>query len=111
MEGRMKISKGKRGKRFEERVGEAALEEAEGGKRVRVNGAMTAGMVNGNSRRYAAPVLEAALGELSQHLNESAGQGRAVELLGEAEHPSDKSTRRPNLLETVARREYARIRR
>ena len=100
----MAMPKGK--KRFEERIECAAvLEEAQEGKprRVRFEGAMTAEIVNGNNRRYPAPVIQAAIDELGEHLHESAGQGRAVQLLGEAEHPSDKSTRRPNLLETVTK--------
>ena len=47
-------------------------------------------------------VIEAAITELRGHLNESAGQGRAIQVLGEAEHPSDKGGR-PNLLETVTK--------
>jgi len=100
-----KKKKGK-GQRFEERIEcEAVLEEAQEGKprRVRYEKAMTADIVNGNDRRYPAQVLKAAIEELGEHLHESAGQGRAIQLLGEAEHPSDKSTRRPNLLETVTK--------
>lgn len=99
-------SKEKGGKRFEERMECAAeLMEAVEGKprRVRFKGAMTADIVNGNDRRYPASVLQAAVEELTTHLHESAGQGRAVQVLGEAEHPSDKSTRRANLLETVTK--------
>lgn len=97
-------SKKRKGK-FEERVQAALkLEEAEEGKprRIKIEGAMTAGVVNGNKRRYPAHVVEAAVAELRNHLNESAGQGRAVQILGEAEHPSDKGGR-PNLLETVTK--------
>lgn len=94
-------------KRFEERIdGQMVLEEAIEGKprRVRFKEAMTAGVINGNKRRYPVPVLEAAVAELATHLHESAGQGRAIQvLLGEAEHPSDKPTRRSNLLETITR--------
>lgn len=81
------------------------LQEAEEGKprRVRYREAMTADIVNGNGRRYSRSVLEAAVAELRNHLNESAGQGRYVQVLGEAEHPSDKPTGRPNLLETVVK--------
>lgn len=92
-----------KGKKFEERVdARTVLEEAQEGKprRVRIEGAITANVVNGNGRRYPAPVIEAAVAELRGHLNESAGQGRAIQLLGEAEHPSDKGGR-PNLLETI----------
>lgn len=95
----------KKGKRFEERVDASiTLEEAEEGKgrRIKIEGAMTAGVVNGNKRRYPVHVIEAAVAELRSHLNESAGQGRAVQVLGEAEHPSDKGGR-PNLLETVTK--------
>jgi len=84
--------------------GRMELEEAEEGKprSIRVNGAMTAEVVNGNHRVYPRSVLEAAVAELSSHLNESAGQGRAIRILGEAEHPSDKGGR-ANLLETVVK--------
>lgn len=79
------------------------VEAVEGAPRsIRVNGAMTAEIVNGNRRVYPSSVLEAAVAELSSHLNESAGQGRAVRILGEAEHPSDKGGR-ANLLETVTK--------
>jgi len=93
-------------KRFEERIDcEVVLLEAQEDKprRVRFEKAMTADIVNGNNRRYPAQVLQVAVKELRDHLHESAGQGRAIQLLGEAEHPSDKSTRRPNLLETVVK--------
>lgn len=84
---------------------QAELQEREEGKprRIRFREAMTADVVNGNGRRYGAPVLEAAVQELRTHLNESAGQGRIAQVLGEAEHPSDKPTGRPNLLETVVK--------
>jgi hypothetical protein len=95
----------RKGKRFEERVdARVALQEAEEGKprRIRIEGAMTANVVNGNNRRYPSSVLESAVAELGGHLNESPGQGRAAQILGEAEHPSDKGGR-PNLLETVTK--------
>jgi len=98
-------SKKRKGARFEERVqASLKLEEAVDGKprRIKIEGAITAGVVNGNKRRYPAHVVEAAVAELRNHLNESAGQGRAVQILGEAEHPSDKGGR-PNLLETVTK--------
>ncbi len=84
--------------------GRMELVEAEEGKprSIRVNGAMTAEVVNGNRRVYPSSVLEAAVAELRDHLNESAGQGRAIRILGEAEHPSDKGGR-ANLLETVTK--------
>jgi hypothetical protein len=84
--------------------GRMELREAvEGAPRsIRVNGAMTAEIVNGNRRVYPRSVLEAAVAELRNHLNESAGQGRAVQMLGEAEHPSDKGGR-ANILETVVK--------
>jgi hypothetical protein len=91
-------------KRFEECVGQQLeLLESEGEdkpRRVRAVG-ITAGVVNANNRRYSKAVLQQAVEELRGHLHESAGQGRLRQLLGEAEHPSDKPTRRPNLLETV----------
>jgi len=97
--------------RFEERVEQrltlTSLEEgqdANGIRKVKAIG-ITAGVVNGNRRRYPRPVLESALGELNNHLHESAGQGRLV-ATGEAEHPSDKGGR-PSLLETVIKWEAA----
>jgi len=95
----------KKGQRFEERVNAVvALLEREDGKprKIKIDGAIQAGVVNGNGRRYPSPVLKAAIVELNDHLNESAGQGRAIQVLGEAEHPSDKGGR-PNLLETVTK--------
>jgi len=97
--------KKKRGARFEERVNAViALEEGEAGKprKIKIQGAMTANVVNGNRRRYPVEVVRSAVEELRSHLNESAGQGRAIQVLGEAEHPSDKGGR-PNLLETVTK--------
>lgn len=98
---------GGRRQRFVERVDqrlelvESEGEEGGGPRRVRAVG-ITADVINANGRRYPRAVLEAAIEELRGHLHESAGQGRLmVQLLGEAEHPSDKSTGRPNLLETV----------
>ncbi len=78
------------------------LEEATEGemRHIRANDVIVAGVVNGNDRRYPIPVVRAAVEEARGHLHESLGQGRAI-LLGEAEHPSDKAARRPNLLETV----------
>ncbi|MCG3208635.1 MAG: hypothetical protein FOGNACKC_02247 [Anaerolineae bacterium] len=61
---------------------------------------ITAGVVNGNGRRYARHVLEAAIREVRNHLRESAGQGRMV-LTGEADHPADKGHRAPLLQETI----------
>lgn len=63
---------------------------------------------NENNRRYPKAVELRALQKLSPKLNESAGQGRAFvmqpgQLLGEADHPSDKATTRPLLLETVVK--------
>lgn len=98
-------SKKKKGQRIEERVNaRVSLLEREEGKprRIRIDGAIQADVVNGNDRLYPGAVLQAAVAELSNHLNESAGQGRAIQVLGEAEHPSDKGGR-PNLLETVTK--------
>ena len=95
----------RKGLRIEERLNAAvSLLEKEDSRprRVKIDGAIQAGVVNGNGRRYPAPVLQAAIAELNDHLNESAGQGRAIQVLGEAEHPSDKGGR-PNLLETVTK--------
>jgi hypothetical protein len=93
----------KRGRRLEERIDAMAVleEKVEGQpRRIKFEKAMTAGIVNGNGRRYSVDVIHAAVAELSGHLHESAGQARAIQLLGEAEHPSDKGGR-PNILETV----------
>ena len=51
--------------------GQIELQEAEEGKprRIRFKEAMTADIINGNGRRYSAPVLEAAVQELRTHLN------------------------------------------
>jgi hypothetical protein len=95
----------KKGTKFNERVNaQVVLEEREEGKprRIKIEGAITANVVNGNKRRYPAEVVRSAVEELRSHLNESAGQGRAIQILGEAEHPSDKGGR-PNLLETVTK--------
>ena len=94
-----------KGQRFDEQVDAVVkLLEGEAGKprRIRIDGAIQADVVNGNGRLYPGAVLETAVAELSDHLNESAGQGRAIQVLGEAEHPSDKGGR-PNLLETVTK--------
>ncbi len=77
------------------------LEGADGPKRIKAIG-ICAGVVNGNHRRYSAEVLRAAVADLRQHLHESAGQGRAIYLLGEAEHPESKA-RRPSLREVVVK--------
>ena len=99
--------KKRNGKRFEERVEHVEVDLLEssddGPRQIRVKGAMTVGVINGNSRRYGRPVARAALEELHEHLHESPGQGRAIQILGEAEHPSSKTSRRPNLLETVTK--------
>jgi len=90
--------------RLVERVADSRvrLVESEGGLTGRITAiGLTADTVNGNGRRYPARVVEAAVRELRGHLHESAGQGRLIQVLGEAEHPSDKPTRRPNILETV----------
>lgn len=98
-------SKKKKGLKFNERINaQVVLEEREEGKprKIKIEGAMTANVVNGNGRRYPVDVVRSAVEELRSHLNESAGQGRAIQVLGEAEHPSDKGGR-PNLLETVTK--------
>jgi hypothetical protein len=85
----------------------APVQEAQGdgARRIRAVG-MTADIVNGNGRRYPRAVLAGAIEHLNKHLHESAGQGRLV-ATGEVEHPSDKGTGRPNLLETVIKWEAA----
>lgn len=80
-------------------------ETTNGARRIRAIG-MTADTVNGNGRRYPRAVLAGAIEHLNKHLHESVGQGRLV-ATGEAEHPSDKGTGRPNLLETVIKWEAA----
>lgn len=97
----------RRGARMEERVKTSVelLESSEDGKtrKIRVNGLMTAGVVNGNGRRYPQGVVEAAVAEWRTHLHESAGQGRLKILTGEADHPRDKGKKRPEFLETVVK--------
>lgn len=61
---------------------------------------LTADIVNGNNRRYARHVLEAAVREAQTHLNESLGQGRLI-LTGEVDHPNDKGNYRATLTDTV----------
>lgn len=93
--------------RLTERIdGALALTEAEkndpdpdGPWRIRAVG-ITAGVVNGNGRRYAAHVLEAAVREAQTHLHESAGQGRLI-LTGEIDHPAEKGHEAALLQETV----------
>lgn len=91
-------------KRFVERIDQRLelleRDDGTGPHRVRAVG-LTVDVVNGNNRRYPRQVVQQAMEELRTHLHESAGQGRLKQLLGEAEHPSDKPTQRPNLLETV----------
>lgn len=98
-----KIERGS--KRFVESAGMVvSLLEASGDgnnmRRIQATG-ITADVVNANGRLYPAAVLEAAVRHLTNHLHESAGQGR-LKLLGEVEHPNEKSGR-PSLLETVVR--------
>ena len=88
----------KRIKRFQEIVGAVTGD----GKSIRSNAVMTAGIVNGNQRRYPQKVIEAAMLRMQTHLNESAGQGRFIQYLGEVGHPSDKK-QTPQLLETVVK--------
>lgn len=61
---------------------------------------ITANVINANGRRYSAEVLREAVEEAQTHLTESFSQGRLV-ITGEPEHPKDKGTGRPTLLETV----------
>ena len=97
-----KTGNGKGAKLIEE-AGYVELLESDNGspRRIKAIG-ITADVVNENNRRYPANVLRAAVDELRSHLHETAGQGRAVQILGEAEHPSSKSGR-PNILETVVK--------
>lgn len=98
--------------RIEQRLVLAPLDEnladgsaaGNGVRRVRAIG-ISADVVNGNRRRYPRPVLERAVAELQDRLQESASQGRLI-ATGEAEHPSDKGGR-PSVLETVVKWEAA----
>ena len=96
----------KRGKRITERLGAVVtLDESagtDGPRTIRATEVMSAGIINGNERRYPVRVLREAVEKMRTHLNESAGQARAVQYLGEVDHPSDKGGR-PNLLETVVK--------
>lgn len=74
--------------------------EGETVRKIRAIG-ITADVVNGNGRRYAAGVLRQAVEHMRSQLTQSPGQGRLVQLLGEAEHPDGKPSGRPNILETV----------
>lgn len=94
--------------RFTERVSASLqlIDEAKGAAKNpdgpwRIQGiGVTADRVNGNGRRYAAHVLEAAVKQAAAHLHESAGQGRLI-LSGEIDHPTDKGHRGPLLTETI----------
>lgn len=93
---------GGRGKRLVETVGRVELAESVEGQPRKIKAiGITADVVNGNGRLYPASILRAAVEKVSGHLHESAGQGR-LKLLGEVEHPAQKSGR-PNLLETVVK--------
>jgi hypothetical protein len=92
---------GKESQRFVERIDNVVrLEESTEGQPRYISGiGLTADVVNANGRRYPTPVIVEALRELQGHLHESAGQGRLI-VVGEAEHPSDKS-QRAQFLETI----------
>lgn len=93
-----------RRRRLDERAPIVLLEGVEGRpRRIRINGLMQAGVVNGNGRRYSRDVIEAAAGKLRSHLHESAGQGRLKIITGEADHPGDKGHSRAQFLETVVK--------
>jgi len=88
-------------------LGEAVKTAQGDGRRIRVREAVVADAINRNRRRYPREVVRGAVTEIKQHLHESAGQGRAVlltkdgdQLVGEADHPSDKG-QRPQYLETI----------
>lgn len=88
-----------KGAKIVEDFGYLALDESSGKpRRIKATG-LTAGVINGNRRRYSPAVVKRAVEEAQSHLNESLGQGR-LQLLGEVEHPSTKGGR-PNLFETV----------
>lgn len=102
-------SKSKRERLAESQAGWAELCEAETDKPRRIKAiGITADVVNANGRLYPADVLRAAVERLGGHLHESAGQGRLIPLLGEPEHPAQKSGR-PNLLETVVKWDKAEL--
>src|SRR5262245_48668042 len=89
-------------KHFVERIGTLQLTESDSAGRRRVSAVgMTAGVINENMRRYPVGVVAAAVEEARGQLGNLAGRLGRGPLLGEAEHPSDKPTRRANLLETV----------
>lgn len=88
-------------------LGEAVRTAQGEGRRLRVREAVVADTINRNRRRYPREVVRGAVTEIKQHLHESAGQGRAIlltrdgdQLVGEADHPSDKG-QRPQYLETI----------
>ncbi len=96
------------GKRLVEQVddcGSVRLSEAQQGKPRTIHAVgITADVVNGNGRRYSSEVLQAAVDEARANISRSSlNAGRFIPLLGEAEHPSDKASGRPNVLETVVR--------
>ena len=99
----------KTGKRFEEAIAPGqvrlleAQDEAKGTRRIRIEGLVTANVVNGNKRLYTPEVIEAMVADWRSHLHESAGQGRLKILSGEIDHPSDKGKKRAEYLETVVR--------
>lgn len=102
-EGARKLPPSRRATFRERRAVRFDLSEAAGDKKLKTifcAAAMTADIINENGRRYPAAVLEKAVNELALHLNESAGQGYLVQVLGEADHPSDKG-KRASVRETV----------
>lgn len=90
-----------RGEAIRETTGATLIGEAREDGRVRLEGvAVTAGVVNANGRRYSAAVLREAVNRLRAK-NETPGNGSLVQVLGEADHPTDKGSRLPRVLETI----------
>lgn len=79
------------------------LEEAvQGGPRYISGIGYTADVTNGNGRLYPSALLKGAVEAAQAHLQESLSQGRLY-VMGEAEHPSQKGTKRPQFLETLVK--------
>lgn len=105
----------RRGRRLDERSVSLAADgpraqliegKTAGGKntqRIKIEGLMRTGLVNGNGRRYPADVIEAAVAVWRAHLHESAGQGRFMLLTGEADHPDQKGHKTARFIETCVR--------
>lgn len=106
-----KESRVRKGRKLEERIEPSQVQLLEANteqgdkstRRIRINGLMRAGAINGNGRRYSSKIIDEMVADWRSHLAESAGQGRLKILTGEADHPATKGNARPQLLETVVR--------